>query len=382
MAKKMYIGDTASKARKIKKGYLGDTDSKARKVKKGYIGVGGVARPFMSGELAYYGQIDGLSKAVCDLVATTVGDTALFAGGNYYDTNRYTTGISTINCYSSNLVKSSNISLSQARGEAAAVTLGNYAMIGGGVYCSKGSTTYRGNVEVFDDTLVSVKTIGVAVGGNNTAATTVGNTAIFVQGLQSNTSGYLQYISSDLIASQGAYYSSTAHNATAASVGDYAIICGGYYNWRKATVIDADLVSSSITLLQSSHEDMFGMKATTVGDYALMAGGFSDSAYKVVYAVNSELVVTMAPELTSARKWLAAVTLGDNALFAGGYNNSKPYPSDVVDVYDPTLVKQISHTLSVARYGLAATTVGDYAIIAGGDTGSLSPTNTVEAFVI
>ena len=83
MAKKVYIG-VDDVARKVKKMYLG-VHGKARKIKKGYIGIGGVARPFWTGgELAYYGTITALSKARCDLAATSVGNYALFGGG-YYD---------------------------------------------------------------------------------------------------------------------------------------------------------------------------------------------------------------------------------------------------------------------------------------------------------
>ena len=79
-----------SVARKIKKGYIG-VNNVARKIKKAYIGIGGVARPCWSGgELAYYGTITALSKARCDLAATSVGNYALFGGG-YYDRSYFST---------------------------------------------------------------------------------------------------------------------------------------------------------------------------------------------------------------------------------------------------------------------------------------------------
>ena len=92
MAKKSYIG-IDGKARQVKKWYIG-IDSKARKVKKAYIGVGGVARPFMSGELEYYGTITPLSQARTGLAGASVGNYALFAGGNA-DSGR----LSTVDAY-------------------------------------------------------------------------------------------------------------------------------------------------------------------------------------------------------------------------------------------------------------------------------------------
>ena len=61
--------------------YIG-VNNVARKIKKAYIGIGGVARPcWSSGELAYYGTITSLSQARRQTVAATVGNYALFGGG-------------------------------------------------------------------------------------------------------------------------------------------------------------------------------------------------------------------------------------------------------------------------------------------------------------
>ena len=95
MAKKSYIG-IDGKARRVKKWYFG-VGGKARKVKKGYIGVGGVARSFMSGgELAYYGAITDLLHARDSLAGASVGNYALFAGGNSGGSSSYK---STVDAY-------------------------------------------------------------------------------------------------------------------------------------------------------------------------------------------------------------------------------------------------------------------------------------------
>lgn len=81
MAKGAYIG-IAGKARKIKKGYIG-VAGKARKIKKAYIGIGGVARPcWNGGEVTYYGAITPLSVSRYRIAAASVGDYAIFAGGD------------------------------------------------------------------------------------------------------------------------------------------------------------------------------------------------------------------------------------------------------------------------------------------------------------
>ena len=81
MAKKTYIG-VNNVARQVKKVYIG-VNGVARKVKKIYIGVANIARQlFGGGELSYYGNATSLSKARSFLAATSVGNYALFGGGD------------------------------------------------------------------------------------------------------------------------------------------------------------------------------------------------------------------------------------------------------------------------------------------------------------
>ena len=88
MAKGAYIG-VNNVARKIKKGFVGVVGV-ARKIKRASIGIGGVARPCWSGgELAYYGTVTALATARHSLGATTVGDYALFGGGQIRGTSTY-----------------------------------------------------------------------------------------------------------------------------------------------------------------------------------------------------------------------------------------------------------------------------------------------------
>ena len=129
MAKKSYIG-IDGKARQIKKWYIG-IDSKARKVKKAYIGIGGVARPFMSGEAEYYGTISELSVARDSLAGATVGNYALFAGGRTGSSSSAST-LSTVDAYSSSLVRSTPTALSVSRNGLVGATVGNYALFAGG----------------------------------------------------------------------------------------------------------------------------------------------------------------------------------------------------------------------------------------------------------
>lgn len=81
MAKAVYVG-VGSKARKMKKAYIG-IGGKARKVKKMYIGdSSGKARLCYSAELEKVGMAENLSDERRGIAAASVGNYALFAGGN------------------------------------------------------------------------------------------------------------------------------------------------------------------------------------------------------------------------------------------------------------------------------------------------------------
>jgi hypothetical protein len=87
VAKGIYFG-VADLARKGKKAYIG-VGNVARKIKKIYIGVANVARLAWSGELSYFGIATPLSVGRSRLAATSIGDYAIFAGGEPSGGNSY-----------------------------------------------------------------------------------------------------------------------------------------------------------------------------------------------------------------------------------------------------------------------------------------------------
>lgn len=127
MTKACYVG-VDGVAKKVKKIYTG-VDDVARKVKKGYIGVGGIARPFFSGEkkLEYYGTATDLSVGRRELVATSVGNYALFGGG--YSSNGPS---NKVDAYNASLTRSTPTVLDLHRYSLAATSVGGYALFGGG----------------------------------------------------------------------------------------------------------------------------------------------------------------------------------------------------------------------------------------------------------
>lgn len=162
-----------------------------------------------------------------------------------------------------------------------------------------------------------------------------------------------------------------------ASVGDYAVITGGYTTSAQKTVdaYNKSLTRSTPTALPTSKYHHSGL---SIGDYALFAGGYSSSDLQV-YAYSSSLAVTTETSLSSARCDMGAACVGDYALFAGGCSGNSTTGLSAVDAYNKTLVHSTPTSLSTTRTSLAAASVGDYALFAGGRSGSNYRT-TVNAY--
>ena len=310
-----------------------------------------------------------LSEARYGLAATTVGNYALFGGGN---------GSSTVvDAYDQNLTRSTPTALSQARRWLAATSVGNYALFGGGY----GGNTYHATVDAYDTSLIRTTPTALSQNRNNLAATSVGNYALFGGG-RYNSSGWRYFSTVDGYDQNLTRSTPTALSkvrcflaaTTVAPAGGsspqsgYALFGGGSDSYSNSSIVDAydqNLTRSTPTELSQARRTL---AATTVGNYALFGGGSGPSA--VVDAYDTSLTRTTPTELSQARHDLAATTVGNYALFGGGYDYS--YSSgnirySTVDAYDTNLIRTTPNELRQARYDLAATTVGDYALFGGGD---------------
>ena len=114
-----------------------------------------------------------LSQARSILAATAVGNYALFGGG-------LTTGTTTVDAYSGALVRSTPTSLSRAMSTFAATAVGNYALFGGGsVLDSSYNTVCFATVDAYSGALVRSTPTSLSQARSNLAATTVGDYALF-----------------------------------------------------------------------------------------------------------------------------------------------------------------------------------------------------------
>lgn len=109
------------------------------------------------------------------------------------------TPYNTVDAYNTSLVRSTPTSLSQARGDLGATTIGNYALFGGG------STTLLNTdnstiVDAYSIDLVHSTPTGLSQARSNIAATTVGNYAIFGGGYIGINGGFKYYDTVDAYA--------------------------------------------------------------------------------------------------------------------------------------------------------------------------------------
>ena len=326
----------------------------ARTVKKAYIGVNGIAKKIFPPYkiLEYKGTATPLSGSNRYwLSATTVGNYALFGGGEYS---------SKVDAYDTKLTKTNATDLSVGGYQGSATTVGNYALFGGGSYYSHHSTVDAYDTKLTKSSITDLSDKSCSLMG----ATTVGNYALFGGGY-----GYDKESSSPTYSSKVDAYDTklTKTNATdlsverngigATTVGNYALFGGGSGGSFYSSKVDA--YDTKLTKTNATDLSVGGYQsATTVGNYALFTQGLTVDAY------DSSLTKTTVTNLSVERDDMGATTLGDYALFAGGCNNNDNYST--VDAYDTKLTKSSITDLSVARSLIGATTVGNYALFGGG----------------
>ena len=385
MARKMYIG-VDSKARKVKQMYVG-VESKARRVKKAYIGIGGVARPFWGDyEISYYGKITALSTARQILGATSVGNYAIFAGGE-----STSSGLTVVDAYNTELTRSKPTALTVGRGRMGATTVGDYAIFAGGT-TNTGSSGGRSDVvDAYNSSLTRSTPEVLSSARYSPSATTVGDYAIFFGGQTGsyNVSASVEAYNTSLTRTLLTQSTRSRVGMGSASIGNYALFVGGHYygssyNSLRTTIVEAYDTSLTQTILSDTSEAMSGLRGTTLGDYAVLGGGRYGSYGGVgnptlkLQVYNKSLTLSTPVSLSSTMVNHTAVTLKDNAIFASAYIENDSNVSSLTNVFDKNLTRTIQTKLATKRTNHASTTIGNYALFAGGNS---NPSDSSKGYV-
>ena len=262
--------------------------------------------------------------------------------------------------------------LSQARAELAATSVGNKVLFAGGRVDVAGASNV---VDIYDsDTgLWSTATLSQARWG--VSATTVGTKALFAGGYLggASSSDVVDIYDGETGLWSTAILSQARSHLAAATVGNKAFFgCSSFDGEDAVDIYDA---VTGLWSTASLSDGRYALAATAVGDAALFAGGWGG------FGVDSDVVdiyhdgtgVWSTASLSQARSYLTATAVGDKALFAGG--EAGPFiidspesrrPSRVVDFYDSQTHAWSTASLSRGRASLAAATAGSIALFAGG----------------
>ena len=284
-----------------------------------------------------------LSIPRAGLGATAVGDLALFAGG-------YAAGpvpSNRIDVLDTQSMTWSTATLSVARGSLGATTVGTKSIFAGG----GGSGGVSNVVDIYDSALglpsnpAAWSTASLSVARSQIAAVTVGDLAIFAGGF---ILGGVPQDAVDIYDDSTGLWSTASLSVPrilgfsgAAVIGTKAFFCGGHTSAsggpNMSDVIDIYDAQTGLWSTATLPADRGYMGVTALGNTLLCAGGqatgFASSAD--VYLLDGDTAAHIATQsLSLSRSHLCAVTVSGRALFAGGQPIGLNTTA-VVDIYAP-----------------------------------------------
>lgn len=229
-----------------------------------------------------------------------------------------------------------------------------------------------------------------SIGRNYLVGVSVGDYALIAGGWDNS---YNVYLLIDVYDSSLVHYylvglSFAKLYVSGASVGNYALIGGGGVGGLNSIVdaFDTSLTKSNPTALSVARCNIG--TGTVANQYALFAGGETTSVQSTVDAYSTSLARSTPTTLSEAREWFPTAchqgaSVGDYVIFGGGgtrtgyaYN-----PTDTVDAYNSSLTRSTPTSLSSIRTNGAAASTENYALFGGGwSSSSSNPTNIVEAY--
>jgi autotransporter-associated beta strand protein len=318
-----------------------------------------------------------LSQARSDLAATSVGSKVLFAGGltaagpsdvvDIYDT---ATGTWTTD------------RLSQARFSLCAASAGGKAVFGGGDSGNWDSPT--DTVDIYDSSSASWSTSHLSQAEERFSATSMGTSVFFGGGYGSGYSNAVDVY--DTV--HGTWSAMTLpagrYNLAATSAQGKVFFGGGLSSSWSDEVDIYDTATGKWSLATLSERRAY-LAAASDGTKVIFAGGYNTN-YSPMFRNRVDICdaatgTWSTGTLSQARDWMAAAAVGGKILFGGGVAASGAYGSSVVDIYDCTTDTWATGTLSEARGVLAATTIGNRVFFAGGRNGN-TRSNAVDIYTL
>lgn len=377
MAKRMYTS-VDGKARLVKKMYTG-VSGVARKVKKAYVGVGGVARLFYKNgaELVYNGRCTNLTASIpANLSSTHNSNYVMFAGGNYSPTTTTSTYLSNADAYDKNLTKIQAPNLSQPRNSLGGASVNEYMLFGGGF----GGTSSSGgsNLSTLDcyspdltrttlaDLANTVRGIGLS-----TPYYAVFSDSLFNEQL-------VDVITPNLTATTASRSASLSASGMSA-VGDYFLIAGGETSKSNVftnicDVFNKNLVRSSGPTLRTGRQDIVGI---SMPSYAVFCGGmYYSSGYKFpteIDVYDNNLVRHTLTDLSEKQPTTgASVTNGEDTALAVFTGRTWMYYDTNLTLSNYSTMSSVTSSTHLLQ---TAEPIGNNILVAGSYTSSSAGTN-------
>jgi len=289
-----------------------------------------------------------LSVGRIDMAATTVGNLAIFAGGETAATNLASTVTNAVDFYDAIDGKWFTGSLSQARSGIAAASVGDLALFAGGQGDEKdGVTQYSSVVDIYNTKTGRWSTATLSQARTGIDALTVGNTVLFAGGSAAT----------GLSTAVDIYNSTTGHWSTAtlpsaqalqpAVVGDRAFFFFG----STVEIYDSTTGKWSSEPLSPSESAALANPSESAVDSDIVLGGGAtqnasiDTNAACIYDTSNGRAYTTT--LSQARSAITAATVDSTALFAGGVvGDSGSGDSSAVDLFTPA---DLAGTVSLPR---------------------------------
>ena len=194
-------------------------------------------------------QTTSLSQARGGLAAAAVGGYMLFAGGDSYATPNGVHQVSNyqprtpsavVDAFNASLTRTTATSLSVARYDLAATTIGGYALFGGGNTSTGGKNAPAASavVDVYNASLTRTTATALSGARYELAATTVGDYALFGGGYNTSNWGTVDVYDTSLTRTTGPNLFTERHCLAATTVGDFALFGGGILNTTMDNSVD------------------------------------------------------------------------------------------------------------------------------------------------
>ncbi|MCP3916685.1 MAG: hypothetical protein GY711_14110 [bacterium] len=309
---------------------------------------------------------DTLSVARDEIGATSIGTLALFGGGFTGSFTVPPVRYDTVDIYDASTDTWSTATLSMARSWPAATSADGRAFFGGGrnaagptrrvdIYDSQADTWTTAELSQGRDLLVAASAAGKVFFAGGRISTDAPSSLVDIYDTQTDTW-------------TTAALSVARFSLAATSVGTLVLFAGGTAPWHsdRVDIYDTSTSTWSTAVLSEARSRL---AATSVAGQAFFAGGFSTTVD--IFEASSGTWTTA--NLSVPRNDLGATSVGHWAVFAGGAL------STTVDLFDTSTQTWSTTTFSLGRRRIAATTVGGQALFAGGRAGNTQH-DTVDVF--